>query len=126
MIMFLLMGIQINSQQSGLIMGKVTDATTKQPIPGVNVFLLGTTFGAATDDKGEYSIRNIPVGSYQLRASAIGYDPTVKTDVIINAARPAMIDFQLKESIIELGSVEVTADYFTKVPTEVNSIKTFN
>lgn len=113
-------------EQTGVIMGKVIDATTKQPIPGVNVFLLGTTIGAASDINGNYSIRNIPVGSYQVRASAVGYDALVKTDIVINTVRPAMVDFQLKESIIELGSVEITADFFQKVPTEVNSIKTFS
>lgn len=113
-------------EQTGVIMGKVIEATTKQPIPGVNVFLLGTNIGAASDINGNYSIRNIPVGSYQVRASAIGYDALIKTDVVVNTVRPAMIDFQLKESIIELGSVEVTADFFQKVPTEVNSIKTFS
>jgi hypothetical protein len=111
---------------SGSISGKVFDASTKQPITGVNIFLVGTTIGAASDLDGNYKIENIPVGNYQIRATAIGYDAITKTDVIVNSARPAMIDFQLKESVIELDNVVVTSDFFQNSPTEVNSVRNFS
>lgn len=118
--------ITLGQENSGSIMGKVVDATTKKPIPGVNIFLLGTNFGAATTEDGNYSIKNIPVGNYQIRASAIGFDAITKTDVVVNSARPAMIDFQLKESFIELENVVVTSDFFQNNPTEVNSVRNFS
>ena len=37
---------------TGKISGKVTDAESGQPFPGVNVFLEGTNYGAATDLEG--------------------------------------------------------------------------
>lgn len=118
--------VTFGQENSGSIMGKVVDATTKKPIPGVNIFLLGTNFGAATTEDGNYSIKNIPVGNYQIRASAIGFDAITKTDVVVNSARPAMIDFQLKESFIELENVVVTSDFFQNNPTEVNSVRNFS
>jgi hypothetical protein len=111
---------------SGSISGKVFDASTKQPITGVNIFLVGTTIGAASDSDGNYKIENIPVGNYQLRATSIGYDVITKTDVIVNSARPAMIDFQLKESVIELDNVVVTSAFFQNSPTEANSVRNFS
>jgi hypothetical protein len=111
---------------SGSISGKVFDASTKQPITGVNIFLVGTTIGAASDVDGNYKIENIPVGNYQIRATSIGYDAITKTDVIVNSARPAMIDFQLKESVIELDNVVVTSDFFQNSPTEANSVRNFS
>ncbi len=57
----------------GKISGKVIDASTKQPLFGANVFLEGTSMGAATNMNGRYTISGIPPGSYNLRVSYIGY-----------------------------------------------------
>jgi len=125
-LIYIFSNITLGQENSGSIMGKVVDATTKKPIPGVNIFLLGTNIGAATNEEGNYTIKNIPVGNYQIRASAIGFDAITKTDAVVNSARPAMIDFQLKESIIELDNVVVTSDFFQNNPTEVNSVRNFS
>lgn len=42
--------------QNHSISGKVTDATNGEPIPGVNVFVKGTTNGTITDVEGNYQI----------------------------------------------------------------------
>jgi len=60
---------------TGKIAGKVIDASTRQPLPMVNIQIVGTTYGAATDLDGNYFIINVPVGTYSLRASIIGYAP---------------------------------------------------
>ncbi|MBX2975199.1 MAG: TonB-dependent receptor [Ignavibacteriaceae bacterium] len=125
-LIYIFSNITLGQENTGSIMGKVVDATTKKPIPGVNIFLLGTNIGAATNEEGNYTIKNIPVGNYQIRASAIGFDAITKTDAVVNSARPAMIDFQLKESIIELDNVVVTSDFFQNNPTEVNSVRNFS
>jgi hypothetical protein len=38
----------------GSIRGKLLDADTKAPLIGANVSILNTTFGAATDESGEF------------------------------------------------------------------------
>ena len=45
---------------TGKIAGKIIDAGTKGPLIGANVFLRGTTLGAATDRDGKYFIINFP------------------------------------------------------------------
>ncbi|HPO54755.1 MAG TPA: TonB-dependent receptor [Ignavibacteriaceae bacterium] len=112
--------------QTGNIMGKVTDIITKQPLIGVNVVIIGTTFGGATNISGEYTISNIPVGTYQLRASAIGFESQTKSDVTVISAKPAMIDFSLQETILEIDNVVVTSDFFRKPPTEISSVRSFS
>lgn len=114
-----------NELQSGTLDGNIVNRVSKEPIIGANVLLLGTTIGAASDINGRYLIENIPVGTYQLKVSAIGFDSQIKTDIIINSVRPAAIDFELSEKIIELESVVVVSDLFQKEPTEVNSISSF-
>lgn len=45
------------------ISGSVVDASTKQPLPSVNVFLAGTTLGTGSDVEGRFEIKNVPLGS---------------------------------------------------------------
>lgn len=111
---------------AGSIKGKVTDISTGQPLPGVTVQIEGLNAGSVSDEEGNYAINNIPPGSYQLKASAIGYVTVIKTDIIVSSARPVIADFQLKEQVIELKGVTVTGGYFQKNPYEANSIANFS
>ena len=88
---------------TGKISGKVLDASTKEPLIGVNVLIEETVLGAATDLNGTYTILNVPPGSYVLKASAIGYHPSRVTQVKVFVDLTTRIDFQLTEATIELG-----------------------
>ena len=56
------------------ISGKVTDATTGEPLSGVNIVIKGTAIGVTTDLDGNYSI-DIPNSDAILVFSYIGYLP---------------------------------------------------
>lgn len=106
--------------QSGTITGYVTDSKTGEPLAGVNVIvneLKGV--GSSTDLKGRFKIM-APVGSYSIKASLMGYQPVVKTDVIATAGGENHIVVRLSESPVELGQVTVTPDYFEKAAVENN------
>lgn len=107
---------------TGTIEGRAIDRITKQPLPGANIVVVGTNIGAATDINGEYRIDKLPAGLYQLRASIIGYESMTKTDIIVNTAKPTIVEFSLKESLIEISSVIVRSDYFQKDPFEITSV----
>ena len=94
---------------TGKISGKVIDAQTKEPLFGVNVLIVGTTMGAATDMNGEYFVINLPPGQYQLRASAVGYTPTSISGVSVNVDQTTRVDFTLESQAVELKSVTVSA-----------------
>jgi len=83
--------------QSGKITGRVLDAETNQPLAGVNVIIVGTTLGQATDAEGYYNILNVSAGTYSLRASLIGFTPVVLEDVRVNINLTTIIDFKLRE-----------------------------
>jgi hypothetical protein len=100
----------------GRIIGKVTDGMTKEPLVGANVVVVGTTLGAATDIEGRFDIRRVPLGTYAVRVSTIGYLAAVVTDVVVGAAKPAEISVGIMENEIKIEGVEVTAGYFTKIP----------
>jgi len=70
LVLFLFVGTNAFAQQQ--IKGKVIDASTGEALPGVNILVLGTTKGTATDTKGNYQL-TVPAINDTLRFSYIGY-----------------------------------------------------
>lgn len=97
-------------QVKSRIEGSVIDATTNEPIFGANVVILGTYLGAANDDNGEYFIINVPVGTYRIKISAIGYASQTIQDVIVSANRVTRLDVKLNTETIQSEEVVVTAE----------------
>src|SRR5450759_4746221 len=85
--------------------GYVT-GTDSSSVIGATISLKGTTFGTVTDKKGFYRINKINPGRYTLRVSYIGFETLEKTIDIQNS--DGHLDFQLKESNIDLNEVVVT------------------
>lgn len=54
------------------VTGTVTDANTKEPLPGVNIVVSGTTNGTVSDVDGKYTI-TVPSGDAVLVFSYVGY-----------------------------------------------------
>lgn len=115
---------QTESPISGTLTGLVVDAATREPLPGANVLLVGTTIGAATDLSGQFRIVNIPVGTYSVQASVLGYQTIIRTDVVVSTGKPQRLEFDLAEATIELGEITVTATYFQKLPDKPVSVQT--
>ncbi|MHB1688233.1 MAG: TonB-dependent receptor [Ignavibacteriaceae bacterium] len=93
---------------SGNIEGYIKDVQTGETLPGANVFLKGTSLGAATDANGKYVIRNIPVGSYVIRISYVGYKFEEFT-VVIKEGLTLRQNFNLKAVGVEGKAIVVTA-----------------
>lgn len=126
LVMFLALSALAQTEEpvTGRITGVVLDAATSEPIPGANVLLVGTTLGAATDASGQFRIEAVPVGSYSVRVSVIGYESVVKPDVRVSAGRPQRLEIGLVETTIEFDEVTVTAKYFQKAPDKPVSVQT--
>ena len=104
----------IIQKKIGSIEGTVIDQGTYQPLPGVNVIIVNTTMGAAADLNGKFIIKNIPVGMYQVKASMIGYQPEVKTAIVVSTNRVTMVNFELSQTVLDVEGIVVTAGYFEK------------
>lgn len=110
MITVLFGGTPLFSQASGSLTGTITDAGTGDELPGVNITLVGTVLGAASDGDGQYRIDNIPVGTYDVQITMIGYKRELKSDVVIRANSQTSLDVQLQETVIETPELMVTAN----------------
>ncbi len=116
----------ISQSKTGIISGEVRDAVTKQPLPGANIIIEGTSIGAACDENGYYSIKNVIPGKYNLKASMIGYEASAYTDVTINPNRNHSVNFELRSVTMEMEEVQVTADYFSKPAENPVSFRTIS
>ena len=95
--------------QGSVVTGSVYSANTGLPIPDVNVFLSSTNLGSATDGEGNYRIRNIPNGVYQLVFSYIGYTTRVR-ELNLITTDTLTIDINLKPEPVQLGELSVTGE----------------
>ncbi len=95
--------------QTGSISGRVQSALDGKPLPGANITLLGTQFGAITNAKGFYLISNAPAGTYNLRASFLGYVRTTAEHVTVRLNLTTTINFDLKEEVLQGEEVTVVA-----------------
>lgn len=102
--------------KTGSITGTVISGTTKEPLVGANVLVVGTTLGASTNIDGNFRIDRVPIGMAALRVSSIGYAPFTQTDVVVTVAKPAELTIPLMEAELQVDAVQVTASYFQKLP----------
>ncbi len=106
-LLLVLMPLVASAQQTGKLAGSVTDQATNEPLPGATVVIDGTQLGSATDANGSYFIIGVPVGTYNIRASFIGYESLVYNDVSINAGFTRNLDFALSGDTELLDEVVV-------------------
>lgn len=94
---------------TGKIKGKVVDGATGTPLPGVNVKILDSTLGAATDVDGNFIILNVFPGRHVINASYIGYAST-SVSVVITVDLTTTQNFRLSQQTIAGGEVVVVAE----------------
>ncbi|MDH4071072.1 MAG: TonB-dependent receptor, partial [Ignavibacteria bacterium] len=92
---------------NGTLEGYVTDETTGEVLPGVNVVLVGARAGASTDETGYYVILNVRAGKYDVRYSLIGYTSQVLRNVIINPDLRTRLSVELEPSNVEFDEITV-------------------
>jgi outer membrane receptor for ferrienterochelin and colicin len=102
-------------QRIGKVKGQVLDKETKAALIGANVIIVGTSLGAATNEHGWFLIENVPVGSYTVQFSYLGYTPVSKTDVIVKSDRITFVNAELTETALDMNEVIVTGGYFSRV-----------
>lgn len=95
---------------SGKIKGKVVDAGSGEPLVGANVVVVGTSMGAATNVSGEYTVLNVPPGTYALKTSYVGYQAITLSDVRVNNDLTTDANFQLPAEGVTVATVIITAD----------------
>jgi outer membrane receptor protein involved in Fe transport len=95
---------------TGTLEGKIRDKVSGQLLPGVNVVIVETGQGAATDLEGFYRITNLRAGEYTVRVTIIGYRVQMWQKVRILPDLRTVLNVELEGTILEMPPVEVGAE----------------
>ncbi len=88
------------------ITGVVIDAKTGQPLPGANVFVKGTSFGAASDKEGKFFFKFEPAQNFVIVSSYMGYKKFEKTFSPTDDL--SQLKIELQEDVFQGEEVVVT------------------
>ncbi|WP_229598547.1 TonB-dependent receptor domain-containing protein [Runella zeae] len=94
------------AQNNGTILGIVKDKRTQEALIGVTVQAENTTLGTTTDVDGKFKL-TLPVGSYNLKASFVGYKADSKFNVVLTSGNAQQINFELEEEALQLEEAKV-------------------
>ena len=109
-LVFAMIGSSLFAVTTGKITGIVKDAADGEPLAGINVLLQNTMLGAATDEDGRYFILNVPVGTYSVRATAIGYKAMTVQGVHVTIDHTTTINVDMESTVLEGEEITVTAE----------------
>ncbi len=112
--------------QIGRISGIVRDMSTSEPLAAVSVEIVGERFGTSTDIDGKYVIENIPVGTYNVQFSMVGYRTMVKNRVIVKPGKITTVNVQLEVDVSTGAEMIVTPSYFEETKDALVSSKTMD
>jgi hypothetical protein len=124
---FILILLSISSFQlfsQGTIKGKVIDGKTREALPFVSVLILNTQKGATTDNDGNFSITNSPLGYFKLQASFVGYETIITEDYLVTNDKMPFVTIELFETASKLEEVVIKSKLFKKPLTSPLSLQT--
>lgn len=110
-----LLGLTLNAPSRaadlGTVAGRVVDKRTGHAIPFASVTLPEVKRGGLTDSEGQYSISNVPPGTWEVRVQFLGYQPGSQAGVAVTAGRTTTVNFAMVDIVVrEEKAVEVTAE----------------
>jgi len=97
------------SDISGVIRGRIIDASTGEALIGANLFLTGTTTGTITDFDGNFSLTSVNPGKVSVTASYVSYETQVFQSVEVPAGKVVVLNANLDLSSQSIQEVVVTA-----------------
>lgn len=118
LILIIAIALGYTAQAQVTLSGKVSEAENRKAVAFANVLLYAprdTTkvfAGTMTDGKGQYHLETLPLGSYLVRISCVGYESLEQQLRLEQPSSGEVIhrDFSLKTSQTELGEVVVKAN----------------
>jgi hypothetical protein len=114
------------AQTTGSFKGKIIEHATKQPVTGASVVIDKIQLGVATDPTGAFTITNIPVGTYSVTISYIGFQTKNISEITITANKTYYSEIELLEEVSRMNEVTVTATTFKGENNPLTPVSTFS
>ncbi|MBR9757612.1 MAG: TonB-dependent receptor [Algicola sp.] len=106
--LFLSFGIATFAQQTGSIVGKLTDKEASgEPLSFANILIKGTIKGTTSDYDGLYALNDLEPGTYTLIFSFVGYE-TQEIEVLVEPGKVTNINVPLGANAAALDEIVIT------------------
>jgi len=96
----------VSAQVTGTVRGQLTDVTTRRPVDGAEVYIVGTDLRTLSNANGRFEL-NVRAGAVDVRVRRFGYASVTKHTTVA-AGEAATVDFELNQAAIGLDAVVVT------------------
>ena len=108
--LLILLSVQLSAQDTGDILGKLTDQEANgDPLAFANVLIKGTTKGTTSDFDGLYELTDLDPGTYTIVFSYLGYETVEIPNVQVEAGKVTTLDIPMSASEgVSLDEVVVT------------------
>ncbi len=110
LIFFVLVKITAIAQTTGSISGTILQKNNQRPLSGANITLAGTNLSTATDLTGRFRMMDIPVKSYNLLVSSIGFKTFTLYNIVVNSGNENVYTIELEQQAAELSEVVIKAN----------------
>jgi TonB-linked SusC/RagA family outer membrane protein len=112
-----------SAQGTATVRGTVTDSTSRQPVQGAQIIVVGQTARAISGENGQYTLRNVDPGSITIRSQIIGFAPTEQRATVA-AGQDNVVDLVLSRRAVQLSEVVVSVGYGTETRRNVSNAVT--
>jgi ferric enterobactin receptor len=106
---------QARSQTAGTVSGVIIDSVSNSPVDYATIALFpeGKTTsvnGAMADDKGMFSVQNVPAGNYRVVVNFLGYTEKTIPSVAVKAGTLNLGKILLSPSATQLAAVDIQGE----------------
>jgi len=108
------------AQDTVVVAGRVTEAQTGEPVPGVELTVEGSAIRALTDAQGSYRLVGVPAGPRVLRARRVGY-AVRRVPVAVPTRGTITVDLEIATSALMLEGITVTGEAVSRATGELGT-----
>lgn len=109
------------AQGNGRLSGKVVDLSTQRPLAGISVILQGERVGMNTDSSGAFRFTELPIKTYTIEFSGIGYKPQSRYNIVIGAGNETNLTIEMEPVTESLTEVVVRSNRRTAAAASIES-----
>lgn len=122
-VLFLFANINLYSQNA-ILKGTVKNSLNNETLPFAGIKLEGTGITTQTDIDGNYELKNLKPGLYNIDVVLIGFETKKIFEVEVTNLKPTVLNISMDENVTKLKEAEIKGSVFIKKEESPISLRT--